>query len=425
MAIIDVNLGSQSQTINEDNANAGDTLNISGFGTNELTVDGVSVGVESFAGVQAAQTGIFNVVNGGDLSVGSDLASLGALNSIEYNISDTSSVTLDMGVLSAGQLLGIGNVLNSSTINFSGEPVEGPDGYTGSSFSIDPPTIGFGALGSVGMNVSGFGVHDSISLGENATFGGFTANDDGTGGTLVINVPGLIGSTPYTFTMDGMDPDFVADLVENGGDYFQDGTFTPVCFVKGALIDTPEGPVAIEALEIGDKVLGRSGVREVKWIGWRNYGAAVMRTEEQQERICPVRIQAGALGENLPTRDLEVSPWHHLFVDGLLVRARDLVNGVTIVQERARRPVSYYHIELDQFDVVLAHGVYSEAWADGGNRDFFQNVDVTTLRPEDQSRRRAPRPGFAVLRDPARIEEIRARFTPTTPEHDHRLSAVA
>ena len=95
----------------------------------------------------------------------------------------------------------------------------------------------------------------------------------------------------------------------------------------------------------------------------------------------------------------------------MLVRAHDLINGLSIVQEIHRREVSYFHVELDRFDVVLAHGVYSESWADGGNRDFFQNADRATLRPEDMKRRLAPRPGFEVVRPgDDRLAIIQARI---------------
>jgi hypothetical protein len=183
-------------------------------------------------------------------------------------------------------------------------------------------------------------------------------------------------------------------------------SFPPVCFVNGTLIDTVKGPVPIESLAAGDEVIGSTGPRTVKWVGWRHYHAVSLRTPQQRAACTPVRIMAGALGDNQPSRDLRVSPWHHLYIDGVVVRAVDLVNGKSIVQDTALQHFSYYHVELDQFDVIRAQGVFSESWADGGNRDFFQNVDVTTLRPEDSKRRRAERPGFTVLRDASQIGVI-------------------
>jgi hypothetical protein len=184
----------------------------------------------------------------------------------------------------------------------------------------------------------------------------------------------------------------------------------PVCFVKGSLIDTDRGAVAIECLVAGDKVWGSNGLRTVRWVGWRHYHAVSLRTPEQRAACLPVRISAGALGDKQPSQTLRVSPWHHLYIDGVLVRARDLINGESIVQETATTEFSYYHVELDQFDVIRAHGVFSESWADGGNRDFFQNVDVTTLRPADMQRRMADRPGFIVLRKSQDIALIRDRL---------------
>ncbi|MVW72819.1 Hint domain-containing protein [Bordetella sp. 15P40C-2] len=230
----------------------------------------------------------------------------------------------------------------------------------------------------------------------------------GTEKILAFTSDGIISQTLdgsfYTFVSSNASYSLRDILVTNTG------PFTPVCFVKGTLIETGEGPVAIESLAIGDKVVGSTGLRTVKWIGWRHYHAIALRTPEQRSDCTPVRIHAGALADNQPSQDLRVSPWHHIYIDGVLVRAKDLINGKTVVQEIQAQEFSYYHIELDQFDVIQAHGVYSESWADGGNRDFFQNVDVTTLRPEDKVRRHAPRPGFKALRKASEIAVIHDRI---------------
>ena len=184
----------------------------------------------------------------------------------------------------------------------------------------------------------------------------------------------------------------------------------PVCFFAGTRIRTPQGEVAIENLQPGDAVYGASGVRQVKWLGWRKYNALMLGDAKNREAHLPIRIRAGALAHNLPDRDLLVSPWHHLYIDGVLVRAGRLVNGISILQDTQVRRIEYYHVELDQFDVVQAHGVYSESWADGGNRSYFQNADVTTLRPQDYVRRLASRPGFKVIRDAKTERLLQQRF---------------
>ena len=248
-----------------------------------------------------------------------------------------------------------------------------------------------------------FSVGDAVDLYEDGGYVGPGTIAGVTGTGILVQLEGSPVATYFTTDLNE------SYEVEDSFPYSTTEVF-PVCFVRGTLIETSSGPVAIEGLVPGNKVLGSTGWRTVKWVGWRHYGAFGLRTVEQKARCAPVRIRQDALADNQPAQDLLVSPWHHLYVDGVLVRAHDLINGITITQEIHMTSVSYYHVELDQFDVVLAHGVYSESWADGGNRDFFQNVDVTTLRPEDRQRRRADRPGFKALRHAREIAAIHVRL---------------
>ena len=66
--------------------------------------------------------------------------------------------------------------------------------------------------------------------------------------------------------------------------------------------------------------------------------------------ILPICIKAGALDDNVPKRDLWISPNHAMYFEnngGVLVEAKDLVNGVSIVQVARVEEVEYVHIELD------------------------------------------------------------------------------
>jgi collagen type I/II/III/V/XI/XXIV/XXVII alpha len=85
-----------------------------------------------------------------------------------------------------------------------------------------------------------------------------------------------------------------------------------------------------------------------------------------------VRIAAGAFGSGLPRRDLFLSPDHAVFIEGVLIPIKRLINGSTIAQV-PRSHVTYYHIELAQHDVVLAEGLPVESFLDTGDRSDFAN----------------------------------------------------
>ncbi len=60
-----------------------------------------------------------------------------------------------------------------------------------------------------------------------------------------------------------------------------------------------------------------------------------------------------------------------MLLDGVLVPAGVLVNGVTITQAAAVESVHYFHIELERHDVLLAEGAPSESFVDDDSRGMF------------------------------------------------------
>jgi hypothetical protein len=149
-------------------------------------------------------------------------------------------------------------------------------------------------------------------------------------------------------------------------------TAPPVCFLKGTSIRTPSGDRAVEAVEIGDLVTTRSGAaKPIKWIGRQRYTSWLRRWPVM---VCPVLIKRNALGFDVPARDLFVSPGHAFLIDGVLVTARLLVNGKTIVSVRpSGTTIEYFNIELDAHDVIFAEGAPAETYFDCGNRETFDN----------------------------------------------------
>jgi len=144
------------------------------------------------------------------------------------------------------------------------------------------------------------------------------------------------------------------------------------CYCTGTRIMTDHGPVAVEALVIGDRVVTAAGAhRPIRWIGTRSYGG---RFANANPAILPVCVKAGALADAVPARDLWVSPEHALFLDGVLVPAEHLVNGASIVKARRVESVTYWHVELDSHDVLLAEDAPAESFVDDGGRAIFHNA---------------------------------------------------
>ena len=142
----------------------------------------------------------------------------------------------------------------------------------------------------------------------------------------------------------------------------------------------------MEELAIGDEVLTLCGEsRPIKWIGRRSYRRPFMA-----HNVTPILIRAGALRENLPLRDLHVSPEHAIFIDEVLVPAEHLVNGVSVVRCSDVASVQYFHIELDSHDVIFAEGTPAETFVACDNRLMFHNAaEFAELYPGDSS------PGWA------------------------------
>jgi hypothetical protein len=91
------------------------------------------------------------------------------------------------------------------------------------------------------------------------------------------------------------------------------------------------------------------------------------------------------LGENVPARNLFVSPDHAIHVDGALVPAKYLLNKMSVRQVEVAR-VTYHHIELERHDVVLAEGLAAETYLDSGDRARFSGGDVIALHPDFAAR---------------------------------------
>ncbi len=228
----------------------------------------------------------------------------------------------------------------------------------------------------------------SLTNNFRATIAGFT---DHTGnaslyeGILVSHATSvtLTDSTHIEVFDSSTDLGTVTFDLSMAGDYFHiiNNDEIVICFMPGTLIRTPDGERPVEIFKSGDPVVKKDGeVAPVRWVGRQT----VSRVFGDPMRVLPIRIKAGAVGDNLAERDLLLSPDHALLIDGVLIQAGALVNGTSIVREQDV-PVTYtyYHLELDDHGLVLAEGVPAETFFDNIDRLAFDNWDeYEALYPE-------------------------------------------
>ena len=225
----------------------------------------------------------------------------------------------------------------------------------------------------------------------------------------------------FVLTDPGRDLD-PADLL-NGTDWFvrttstdggEDsgktlGAIAEICFAAGTLIATPDGERAVETLQIGDPVLTADGpVVPVKWVGRQT----IHKVFTPSERFAPVRVRAGALGAGLPHTDLVLTADHALILDGLAINAGALVNGTSILRdpvETLPERVTYYHVETEAHDVILANGAAAETYVDYVQRSAFDNhAEYLALYGDARTIPEMPLPRLSSRRQlPA---DLRARF---------------
>ena len=236
---------------------------------------------------------------------------------------------------------------------------------------IGPDSVEFakGTTGNVTDMVTGFSNGDDLLLsGYNNSAADVVAAKQVANGntTLTLSDGTKIVLAGYTGGLQAVDEG-------------QEGAITAVCYVSGTRIRTVHGDVSVEDLRIGDLAVTASG--ESRPISWISHRAIDCRRHPRPGEIMPIRIAAHTFNDNRPARDLFVSPGHSICVDVLgevLIPAIALVNGSTIQQVEVDE-VTYWHVELDSHDIILAENLPAESFLDMGNRGFFQEANVVNL----------------------------------------------
>ncbi|MDK3017676.1 choice-of-anchor L domain-containing protein [Pseudodonghicola flavimaris] len=268
----------------------------------------------------------------------------GEVNDIKIAIADGGDAKYDSNLLIAGDSIQCALIAGDDIIT-----VEGDSG-TFDLLANDTSTTG--ATLTI-TKINGQNVHagDTITLpsGEEVTL-----NADG---TVTIHPDG--DDETNTFTYEVTDSDGNTDTA------FVKMTTVP-CLVAGTLVDTPNGPVAVEDLKPGDLVLTEdNGAQPIRWCG--------RATRRAEGRDAPVVIEAGALGDH---GRVELSQNHRVMLRSLraelmfgeseiLVKAKDLLNDQTIRLRRDNSAVTYVHLLFEKHQIIRGNGLESESYHPG------------------------------------------------------------
>jgi hypothetical protein len=333
------------------------TLQINGLG-GELSADNVTnVGSIDISG--GAQLTVENLNNTGSISISGSTLQIQGVQGADGTLSGAGSITLK-----SGATLTIDNSASGGTVVFApganAELVLRDDKDFHE--TISGLTVGTAGAKTDFIHTVAAGITISSVSGQGTTDGTVTLSDG-----AVLHLTDISSSNWFVATTAG----------PSGTDIYLSDI---ACYCRGTQILTDKGEVAVEDLAIGDAVATVSGqARPIKWIGRRSYGGRFIMGRKD---ILPICFKAGSLGEGLPRRDLFISPHHAMYLEGVLIEARDLVNGVSIVQAEQVEEVEYFHIELDSHDVIIAEGAALESFLDDDSRAMFHNAhEYSALYP--------------------------------------------
>lgn len=262
-------------------------------------------------------------------------------------------------------------------------------GYPVDAFNLSvPQTLTFNSITLIDQNDDGL-------IDTNDTVNGVAVTAVYRGDTITVNGTTITGATIY---LSGGGRVFVA----TDGNPLINGTATastwvpnstnvdvttlaPICFARGTRLRGAHGDVPVEHLTVGDLVMTLDhGLQPIRWIG--------RKTTPGTGIFAPVEIAPGVLGNS---RALTVSQQHRMLLRGsvaealfgepdVLAAAKHLVNG-TSIRIAPRPSIEYFHILLDDHQVLYAEDALSESFHPGAYAmaaDDEMRAELLALFPE-------------------------------------------
>ncbi len=339
-------------------ATATSTLELAS-GAGAGTLSGLGSKYLDFGAVTIEAAASWTLTGSNTLAAGTTLTNAGELTLSDATLSDAGAVVNNGGIVLDPSTMIVGSLVGTGSVTIDAGATLGVIGTISSGETI--VLAGSGAYLDLQSPLSVAGSITDFGLGETIDLKGIAPGSVSySGGELLINgVPGFpLALAPGNTLQIGSS---------------SDGTdLTAICFCADTLISTPSGQVKVQDLSAGDLVTTwRGQARPIVWIGT----GAVLATRGRRNAATPVVVRKGALGDNVPTRNLRVTKGHALYVDDVLIPVEFLVNHRSIVWDDRAQEVKLFHIELQTHDVLIANGAPAESYRDDGNRWLFRNAN--------------------------------------------------
>ncbi|KIC12261.1 hypothetical protein RA19_03195 [Leisingera sp. ANG-M1] len=160
-------------------------------------------------------------------------------------------------------------------------------------------------------------------------------------------------------------------------------------FSRGSLVETTQGPIAVEDLLPGDEILtSEGGGQTLVWIGHTSLLPARPGSRGRSHHL--TSFMADSLGLQKPAASLVVGPAARLLrmpphmqggPDGtqLLTPAAEFQDGMSIFETAPPTPVDMYHLCLPRHAVINAGGLEFETYHPGPDALKLASYAIKTL----------------------------------------------
>jgi len=135
-----------------------------------------------------------------------------------------------------------------------------------------------------------------------------------------------------------------------------------ICVHGDTLVSTPRGQLPIAQIEPGDIVFDAQGREQV-----------VQRRLNNGKAVRFISIKEGALGPNVPSGDLLLTPGHPVLINGREIECQNLVDDSHITEVKLGKAAPVYNLCTVRRTFVSMQGCLVGTWSEAAYENFIEN----------------------------------------------------